>query len=69
MISGYPMATNLAKKLSKGDTVLVFDVNSTATARFVDEALSSKLDTSVEAVSSAREAAERSVSCLSHIMK
>lgn len=56
------MATNLAKKLSKDDTVLVFDVNSASTKRFAEKASSSKLDSSVEVVGSAREAAERSVS-------
>ena len=56
------MATNLSKKLSKDDTVVVFDVNSKSVNRFIEEASKSGSGSAVEAVSSAREAAERSVS-------
>ena len=58
------MATNLSKKLGKGDTVLVFDVNSKSVDQFVEEASKSGSKITVEAVGSAREAAERSVSQL-----
>lgn len=56
------MAINLSKKLDRDDTVLVFDVNSKSVTRFVEEALTSGSGSAVKAVSSAREAAERSVS-------
>lgn len=56
------MAKNLRAKLPSTDKLYVYDVNTTSTARF-----SKECDKHVEVASSAREAAERSVSCASYM--
>ena len=65
------MAMNLRAKLRPEDTLLVYDVNEASTEKFVKEndatsagtvGESRSKSTVVEAVGSAREAAERSVS-------
>ena len=60
---GYPMAQNLRTKLQANETLIVFDVNVNATKKFAEEADSQKSPgAGVEVASSARDAAERSVS-------
>ena len=57
------MARNLRFKLSDKDTLLVHDINSNATQKFVEELGNQKPQGArVEIAGSAREATERSVS-------
>jgi len=42
-VSGYPMAKNLRAKIPEGDTMTIFDVNSSSTERLKSEASSSNL--------------------------
>jgi 3-hydroxyisobutyrate/3-hydroxypropionate dehydrogenase len=66
--TGYPMAKNLRSKIPLSDVLVVNDVNSEATRRFVDEfrianPIAGTLDEGVgiEVAKSPREVAERSV--------
>jgi hypothetical protein len=56
------MATNLSSKLGKEDRVLVYDINTASTKKFVEEAKLRNNGGSVEAVNSVKEAASKSVS-------
>jgi hypothetical protein len=53
---GYPMAKNLREKLSKDDTITIFDVNDTATQKFVEE-----VGGNVTIAKTVREVAEQTV--------
>lgn len=55
------MAKNLRAKIPKGDTLVINDVNSEATAKFAEE-----VGTGVEVVGTPREVAQRSVSLSVH---
>lgn len=57
-VKGYPMAKNLRAKIPEGDTMTIFDVNTSSTEKLKSEAGSSKL----EIAKSPREVAEKSVS-------
>lgn len=56
------MALNLQQKLPSADTLLVHDLNTSASDRFVEEAGSSGIGAAVRVAGSVREAAENSVS-------
>ena len=59
---GSPMACNLQRSLDPVDALLIHDVNPTAVKRFCTEQDTASGGARIEAVESAREAAQRSVS-------
>lgn len=61
---GYNMASTLQFKLPAADTLLVYDINTAATKKFVSEEQLLDGGSSVNVASSVREAVEGSVSCL-----
>lgn len=66
---GYPMAGQLRRKLPKTCTLWVYDIDDSATTRFLEEetkfdANRGSLGVRVEIVSNSREIAEKSVSYL-----
>lgn len=52
------MATNLRAKISSSDSLLIHDLNTTATTKFQEQ------NKGVEVVGSVREVAEKAVSCV-----
>jgi len=57
---GYNMARNLQRRLPSSVTLLVHDLNTTATSQFIEEAVSSGAGATVKVAGSVREAAENS---------
>ena len=59
--TGYNMARNLQSKLPSSDILLIQDINTDATKRFVEEAKSQPGGAAVKVASNVREASENSV--------
>jgi hypothetical protein len=58
LFPGYPMAKNLRTKINTSDTLVINDVNDTATQKFVEE-----VGGNVTIAKTVREVAEQTVRC------
>lgn len=61
---GYNMARNLQSKLPSSDILLIQDINTDATKRFMEEAKATSTGATVKVADNIREASENSVSNL-----
>lgn len=63
LCSGYNMARNLQSKLPSSDTLIIQDINTDATNRFVEEVRDQFGGAAVKVAGTVREVAENAVGC------